>query len=838
MTNTNRGALKSLMLILLGIILGIVFTVGGVAGFGYYAYKNYKMGKVNEWTGKDIFGDATINGEEFKLYDMSVSEFMSFIQNLQSTSKNMSLNDIDALFPTFKISSLLSSFIKDGKFKITYEGGTIIEMDEKEFKSIPLKNMMSSMTTNLKTSMTLTSIESFNLGIDFSSFPFVKGEDKDGNAIYTYVSVGTGELADFYKDKTDQLYYVGSDGEYYQATPEMIERVTSVNFGRLNTAGEIVELFFRAKGLLELPLENAFEAITSSINFDKMTLSNIEEKFGLNLKQNDGSYNAIINKLKDKPFSSLANEMTDIVNELTLSDVMTNIEGTSLETLKFQRYSEQTAKEYNDGKPQSEWVRAGDYVRKDNGELVENSVAEIAQQIDCVKLKDFLKGYEQGENAVLDQVGELTISGIDGATINNIINDLTLKDVMGEIENDTVLYALQFMRYNEQTASEYNQAKPVSEHVAPGDKISDGAGGYVLVTVKDLNKNIDYIPIGEIIGSSDNVIVNSISEILIKNLGSEMNNVINSLSIDDVLGGIDDNGKLAAVKFLRYTDETAAAYNEGKPKSEWVYAGEYVLDEQNQKIFTKVNQLQEQLEYATLGDFIDEQQSTSQIMQSLKNVTIKNLGEKINNLTVEDVMGTSLTGMMESLAKRKYTAAEAEAYNVGKPSTQWVKEGDIVYEADTITPVKTKITELSGQIDYIRLSSVITVDTNSSEFLKKLMNSIGDSMLKDMDSALENVKIVDIMDVERDDVNQQVSGIWYFLLYDSTTQTVNEQITLKDMSTVFAKAAANISTSTIGTLVDKGILNISNLDEELRTYTLTKFLELINEKWSTIQPFL
>ena len=837
MTNTNRGALKSFMLILLGIILGIVLTAGGVAGFGYYAYKNYKMGKVNEWTGKEIFGDATINGEEFKLYDMSVSEFLQFIQRLQTTSKDMSLNDIDALFPALKVSSLLSSFIKDGKFQITYNGGTVVSMDEEQFKAIPLRKMVSSLTTEMKSTMTLESVEAFNLGIDFSAFPFVKGEDADGNPINTYISVGTGALDEFYKDKTDQLYYVGSDGEYYQATPDMIERVTAINFGKVNAGdGEGTELFFKAQGLLNLPLEISFKAITDNMDFDKLSLSDVEEKFGLNLKESDGEYNSIILKVKDKPFNKLASEMTETINSLTLDEVIDNIEGTRLEAVQYKRYSVAAAEEYNAANPDKPPVEAGDLMLDENGEKIESTISEIGAQIDNVRLEDFLPSYTPGTNAVMDKVAKLTISGINAEIVDDIVKGLTLAEAMGEIDRESVLYALQFKRFTAETAAEYNAGKPEAEHVKAGDKIPDGNGGYVFATIEELGSNIDYVPVGEIIGDSDNAVVNGISDILVKNLDAEINDAINNLSLNDVLGGIDNASKLASVKYLRYTDETAAQYNDGKPQSEWVAAGDYVL-ENGVKVLTKVNQLSEQIEYATLGDFIDEQQMNSKIMQSLKDVTVKNLGEKINALTVEDVMDTDVSGMVSALAIKKYTAEEAEAFNVGKPESQWVKEGDTVYEADGVTPVKTKINEISGQIDYIRLSSVITVGTESSEFMKNLMNSIGDSMLKDMDSALENVKVVDIMDVPRD-AEGKVDGIWYFLLCDAATGEVNEDVTLKEMSTVFNSAPANIANATLGTLVDKGILNITNLDAEVREYTLAEFLQLINDKWSAIKPFV
>ena len=821
--NNNAGALKNFVLVLVGIILGIVLTLGSIAGFGYYAYKNYKMEKINQWTGKEYFGKVVIDGKEEDLSQKSLSEFLQFIEELKDVSSSLSLNDLDNMFPALKISSYLDNFIKDGKFTIKYNGSTVISIDEEEFKNLKFNKIASEIVDNAKSSVSLTTLEAMDIGIKFSDIPYIVGQSKSGEPIFTYVNIGSGQLDDYYIVRSESLYYKEEDGSFTKVPASDIGAL-SASGSALKAADEKRDIYYKAQGFMEMPLNDAFSGIMEALDFDKLTLAIAEVNFGLNFKEEDGSYNNILLKLKDKSITELSQNMTEIINELYLSDVM-DIEGSRLETIKYMRYSELTAQEYNKDKPESEWVEAGDYILID-GEKQLTKVNEINSQLDCVKIADLVKNYKPGENALVDEFADLILGELTSETVDEKVKGLSLSEVLGEIDSDSILYNLQFKRFTEATAAQYNDGKDESEWVKAGDKVPGKEGGYVYATIEELSSTLNYIPLGEIIGKSGNAVADAMSEVLVKDLSSQIDEVVKGLSLDAVLGGIEEGSAFASLKYLRYTEESAAQYNEGKPESERVKAGDFVICADGEKVLTKVSEIQSQIDYVRVGDLV---QGEGKIFDAVKDSTVKDLGNKINNLTLEDIFDVSSSTMLEALSVRKYTAEEAAA--AGK------NEGDIMYEADGVTPVKTKIEDLSSQLDYITLNDVFVPDENSSQFIKNLFAEVGGYMLKDMDEAFENAKISSVLQIDRDGGGNP-TGIWYFVFLDEQTGTLDESITFGSMDETFSELPSKIAGSTLGTLCDKGILDIPNLDPDIAEYTLIEFVELINDNWDYIKTVI
>ncbi len=509
-----KGFWRGFLCVFIGIILGIVLTVGGIGLTGYLLLKKTKLQKINDWTGSEIVGETVVDGKEIDLANMSLLQLFKQADSIKNSAAKMTIGNVEELFPVLNLAEILpAQYLSADKsaLSISIADGAAYTVPLAELRTKTLKQAANYVVEAVKEQTTFALLDT--LGFHFEEFPFVAGTD-GVNPVYTYVDLGCGGYGSWYASRTAQIYYLNGD-TYLPATASML------NGG----AGDgITNLYFKTQGFIDMPVIDGVNAMIAELDQEKLTIKRLDEMLALGLKDENGEYgHKIIEVLSDKKIVELESCFDEISDTLVISDLFEIQPGETLYELQFLRYTPQTAAAYN-ALPENAAnpVSAGDYVLDADGNKVEATLSSFAKNVEYTRVKDL---FAVSDSDLLSAIGEYTLYTLSREG-ESIVNGLTLSEVL-KIPNDNApLNAIKYLRFTEDSAAAFNgahglsgaQAKKVGDKipVIPAGEAYNPAGEYeyTLCTLQDLANNVNAVPLGELMGvtASSEKILHALSD--------------------------------------------------------------------------------------------------------------------------------------------------------------------------------------------------------------------------------------------------------------------------------------------------------------------------------------
>ena len=822
MANRRRGLLGGLVCFVLGAVIGVCALAGVLVWV-------VKLGTINKVTGREIVGSTEVDGETVDLKDMTVWDIITKASSLGDTSKKMTLKNVEELLPALNLTDMLpAEMLNEDKtaLSIRYNGTEILtvsldELYSQQFSSIA-KYVEATVKNNLKFS-TLTAV-----GMNLDAFPFVRGyvgsdAANPGKEVPTYVSLGTGTIGEYYKNHPASVYYIAEDGAYHTATDAMISR----------TDGDQTALYFKAIGLSDLPILDGINAIVATLDVDTLTLDAMNDKFGLNLTDEEGNYkNAVLAKISDIRVSHFADEIDNVMNRLYLSDVLTGLEEDDvLYPLQFLRYTKDTAAEYNAAHAEEiaagtkSAVQPGDFAYDENGKKVQASINQLSGNISYLKVKDLINNPDG--NALIAALGDYTVDDLQNKA-DTIVDGLYLSDVMN-ISQDNMMAAFEYMRYTdlknedgtpkEGSAQAYNDAHAAEiaagtkAAVKPGDYVLDENDNKVKTPVGKLSEIIDYVKVKDLIkNDSNNEMVSALGEYTLKELRTDADGIMDDLALSDVIEIKPTDTALSALQYLRFTEETAADYNTEHAAeitagtASAVKAGDKIpvwengrvkKDEEDNIVYTltTIKTLSGNVNNVPMGDLLGVTEGSEPVLKAIRYATINTLNDTVKTLTLADVMTIDESNAaLNALQYLRFTEKTAAEYNtehaaeIAAGTASAVKAGDKIPvwengviktdEAGNIVYRKAKVNELGDNINNVKMGDLLNVTEGSEPILR----AISGATVNTLNDTVKTLTLADVMTIETDPAKPGYSKILVSLQGEKITDlgSATNRLTLAD----------------------------------------------------------
>lgn len=518
MRNTRRRG--NVLSFFLGILFGLIITVGGIVGAGFYVYKKAKVSAV-----------VKIQvGDEYK--EMSLEQFITEIKNTFSNTEELTIDKIGNLIPGF--SNLLP---EEG---ISF--GTLGKIDVKKLTSIPIKQISKKFTEAVKITATLSSLES-DFGASLPDMPFIRG-GLEGLEVWSYVEATELEgetyvLKDDYVEK-EELYAKDDLGAY----------VLAVEGGEVKAEYQGKPLWYRTNGLLGINVIDAIGALADSLDFETMTLADLEDKFGISLEGEDG-YHPVLEKMMTKKVSELG-DMEGLFDDLMLTDVIAVGEtDTYLKAICYKRDTDgDMLGRYVDGDTEIEVKVNASGIPLDSAygntalPFVGVKISGIEQQINNVMLKDFLGEQYDETDKIMSALGETPLG-----KVGEKISSLTLVDVM-EMDNRT-MRALAYQKGDNGSGEYWFIAKdiggettyvnPTQYEIRADGKFYAIATGVVLdgyqpipAAISDVSEQVEHLLVRDCVELDDQTphLLYEIVDVPVKEIG----HALHSLDMRKILG--------------------------------------------------------------------------------------------------------------------------------------------------------------------------------------------------------------------------------------------------------------------------------------------------------------
>ena len=286
---------KYILVILLGMILG----AGAVVGAGYLLVTKTKVGTItekvpslNEYLGESLNDYTLIEAvQKLSAPDTTIGQYTEYLPFLDGLLKNLAEDESIKQYVTVDIDKLKT-------FTFSQVGA----------------NFMSAVSVTAS----LNSI-SDTLGFTLPDLPLFT--TKENYVKITDENFAVGNL--YYKDKTENIYYIAEEGGYANAYAE----------GVLVDAAKEKDLYFKSAGLMEIPVTDAVGSLSSTLSdIDSMTIDDLNDDFGIDLIGSDPLVAKIVHG--DDTLNSIADNMMSRVDGLTLEgDLGVNLAGSPLEAL-------------------------------------------------------------------------------------------------------------------------------------------------------------------------------------------------------------------------------------------------------------------------------------------------------------------------------------------------------------------------------------------------------------------------------------------------------------------------------------------------------------------------
>lgn len=308
--------------------------------------------------------------------------------------------------------------------------------------------------------------------------------------------IGSGKLSDLLtidheKLKAASLSDLGANfNEIFQITASLASLSTILEFSLPE-----MPLFDAdsADSIANLPITEAMTELSARLNFNEMTLGDLQDDFGIKLFADASGEETLVDKIleRDWAINDIAQSLTDKVDTLKLSDLDIHIDNDL-----FVKIIGEGEDELSIGEIQT----------------------EITARIDAIALGDIVTDIE---NTPLKSMAELTVGELrDGSTISQEIKNIALADVL-EPAPDSVLYKICYYTEN-------------------GEQKETTVGG--------LTDRVDSLKIGELIDVGDTPL-KSMADMTIGELGepNAVQNMIDDIALEDILGGSQNNKILTAL---------------------------------------------------------------------------------------------------------------------------------------------------------------------------------------------------------------------------------------------------------------------------------------------------
>ncbi len=635
-----KGFWRGFLCVFIGIILGIVLTVGGIGLTGYLLLKKTKLQKINDWTGTEIVGETTVDGEEIDLANMSLLQLFKQADSIKNSAAKMTIGNLEELFPVLNLAEILpAEYLTADKTAVS------LSVAEGAEYLIPLatlrtKTLKQAVEYTVETAKSQTTFALLGtLGFNFEDFPFVAGTD-GVNPVYTYVELGCEGYSDWYASRTAQLYYFSGEA-YLPATAAML------NGG----AGDgVTTLYYKAQGFTDMPVIDGVNAMIAELDQEKLTIARLDEMLALGLKDENGEYgHEIIRVLADKKITEMESAFDDALNTLYISDVFTVKPGDMLYELQYKRYTQETAEAHN-AKPENAAnpVSVGDYVLDENGEKIYVTLNEFAKNVEYAKVKDLIKSKT---NPLLNAIGEKTLRQLNREG-DSIAEGLTLAEVLTIPTDNAPLNAIQYLRFTAKTAEAFNTRYGLTEEYAKkeGDRVPVIPNGqsYVptavyedtLCSLKDLAENINAVPLGELLSvtPSSEKILQALADTTL----SGVNARVKTLKLKEVVEVQTDKSQPGYSKILVSLKDTAVRDLGAKVKTLALQDAIEITEDSSLILKTlataKIDELPQKMGELKLKGAIEINASSSKVLRALADTNVNALGEKLDTMPVADMV--------------------------------------------------------------------------------------------------------------------------------------------------------------------------------------------------------
>ncbi len=730
MRNTRRRG--NVLSFFLGLLFGVIVVIGGCFGAGFYAYKKAKVGK--------IMGDF-LNED---LSNLSIEQFIKEVSDTFKDKDNLTLNKLGELIPA--IANLLP---EEG-----IEFGTLGKLDVQKLKEIPVSQLSASFSDAIVITATLSSLDT-EFGATLPDMPFIRGGE-EGKEVWSYVEATEldGEIYKIKSSYTQKDLYALIEGEYVLATETEGESIV------VKSEYEGRELWYKTNGLMNINVIDAVSALSSSLDVETLTLRDLESKFGINLKQGEESYHPIIEKMLDKKVSTLGSDMDAVISDLYLTDVITIEEDdVYMKAICYKRDVDgDMLGVYDDGtnkievKVDANGIPLDDTYGTTALPFAGVKIVEVEQQIDNVRLKDFLGDKYDENDKIMSAIGDKPLSQIDD--MDGIISDLYLTDVITIEEDDVYMKAICYKRDADGSLlGVYDDGTNKIEVKVDANGIPlDATYGTTAlplagVKISEIEQQINNVPLKDFLGDQYDENDKIMSAIGDKPLGqiNDMDGIISDLYLSDVITVEEDDVYMKAICYKRDADgDLLGVYDDGTNKIEVkVDANGIPLDATYGMaalplVSVKISELEAQINNVRLKDFLGEQYDASnKIMSALGDTPLGMMGEKIESLTLVDVMSME-NRTLRALGYKKADNGSGEYwYQATKtdgttgyldPTLYEVRADGKFYEIATntmvvgYTPVPALLSDVALQVDHLIVRECMEFDAHTPHVMYELAN--------------------------------------------------------------------------------------------------------------------
>lgn len=430
LNTTRRGGVTGFFL---GLLFGIIVALGAIAGAGFYAYKNVKVGKI---AGENVSAD---------LGALTIEKFIKEMSATFKDKDNLTVARLEEMFPP------VAKILPDEGVAF----GSFGKLDVAKLKDIPLASISANFADALVITATLSTLET-DLGAKLPNMPFIQG-GAEGLEVWTYVAAteekeGAHVLKAHYAGEKE-LYAAapeGSDPAWLPATEEKTGE-DGATYWAVKAEYEGQPLWFKSNGLLNVNVIDALSALSETLDFNKLTFRELEHKFGINLKQQkegeEPGYHPVIEKLLDRPVNNIGSDMDGIINDLYISEVVTiQPDDKYLNAISRKRgsdgnllgvYTDPESGETAEVPVDAEGVPLNGEYGDQPLPVAQVKISEIDGQIGNLRLDDFVDN--PGGNKILDALGGTPVNGLSAR-----IDTLTLAEVMDV--SDPTLCALAYRK--------------------------------------------------------------------------------------------------------------------------------------------------------------------------------------------------------------------------------------------------------------------------------------------------------------------------------------------------------------------------------------------------------
>lgn len=271
-------------------------------------------------------------------------------------------------------------------------------------------------------------------------------------------------------------------------------------------------------------------------------------------------------------------------------------------------------------------------------------------------------------------------------------------------------------------------------------------------------------------------------------LGEDLTSVIDSLTLNDVLG----EEKVSENDILKNLGDTP------------------------------IGELPDEIKTLTIADLVDTE--GNKILTALADATLETLPEKIDDLLIEDVVDIGEDDkLLNALKGTKITELSAKIDDLKIEDVVDIGEDDKLLKALE----GTKITEIASEINKLQIKEI--VDTEGNVILEALQDAtlntlpdavnaltIDDVFKNDMYETDENDNFLDANGEITTDPNEYVLlPTWSYMLTDKEG-TVHHDLTItSDMNVLMDNLTYNLQHETIGNLIDNEIIQFTGTEEEI-----------------------